>query len=337
MHILVTETKALIKRESELQANILKNLQIIYDKKIHIEMGYSSLFIFCREELELSESSAYRKCQTVKMAQIVQDLPQKIKKGEISEQKIVQVARFIQQEKRLAQHSVSKKEVKKLIHGVAKQNSRHEVEKYLANRSQVIHKPVQDKKRIVAGGNTHIQFQMDEECAELHHQVRQLRTHHRGSGTGGGEDLNQLLKAVFKDYLKRNHPAHKGQSRNQIIIQPSLFKKEMPGKKSQVQLPRESRKNSIKSSRYIAKKTKQAVIKRDGWGCSFLDPRTKKRCNSTFRIQFEHINPHSMGGKNTSDNLTLLCQAHNLYKAQKLCLLGSKTLKSTKPHGAATK
>ena len=33
-------------------------------------------------------------------------------------------------------------------------------------------------------------------------------------------------------------------------------------------------------------------------------------------LEFEHIVPHALGGANSTDNLMLLCRAHNQYRAK---------------------
>lgn len=66
----------------------------------------------------------------------------------------------------------------------------------------------------------------------------------------------------------------------------------------------DNRKDSFSSfknnSRYINKKTKEQVYKRDGGCCT--------KCGSTSNLQYHHVIRFSKGGLNTSDNLKLLCQ-----------------------------
>jgi len=87
--------------------------------------------------------------------------------------------------------------------------------------------------RMGSGGKVLFQFQMDSECHELYEQIRQFRSHHRGIHVGGSETLNELLTSVFKDYLKRNHPAHRDQSLSEIKVQETLFNKEKASRTSQ--------------------------------------------------------------------------------------------------------
>ncbi|MGE3974378.1 MAG: HNH endonuclease [Bdellovibrionales bacterium] len=54
---------------------------------------------------------------------------------------------------------------------------------------------------------------------------------------------------------------------------------------------------------------------RDRGRCTFIDPLTKRRCESNHKLQFEHIKPFAIGGKSTVDNLRILCASHNALTA----------------------
>jgi 5-methylcytosine-specific restriction endonuclease McrA len=43
-----------------------------------------------------------------------------------------------------------------------------------------------------------------------------------------------------------------------------------------------------------------------------------KRCNSTWGLQIDHIEPFARGGRNTTNNLRLLCGKHNRFAAEKV-------------------
>jgi 5-methylcytosine-specific restriction endonuclease McrA len=67
--------------------------------------------------------------------------------------------------------------------------------------------------------------------------------------------------------------------------------------------------------RYIPATIRRLVWKRDNGQCSFVDPLTNKRCESTYHLQLDHILPFALGGGNDAENLRLLCANHNRLKA----------------------
>ena len=69
----------------------------------------------------------------------------------------------------------------------------------------------------------------------------------------------------------------------------------------------------LKPKRYIPSKVKHHVWMRDQGKCTYVCPKTKRRCLSDHLLQIDHINPFSLGGTNEADNLRLLCANHNQF------------------------
>lgn len=75
--------------------------------------------------------------------------------------------------------------------------------------------------------------------------------------------------------------------------------------------------NQKRKTRYIPESEKAKVITRAGRRCEYVN-REGQRCENTKNLQFDHNGiPFAVGGKNTAENLKLLCQGHNLRGAIK--------------------
>ena len=48
--------------------------------------------------------------------------------------------------------------------------------------------------------------------------------------------------------------------------------------------------------------------------CQFKDHKTQKICGSRFQLEIDHIQPKWAGGLNYSQNLQVLCRAHNQFR-----------------------
>ena len=70
---------------------------------------------------------------------------------------------------------------------------------------------------------------------------------------------------------------------------------------------------SCASGRAISAGVRRQVWQRDGGGCSYVDPQTGRRCNSTHLIEIDHIVPHALGGGADPGNLRL-CGAHHRHR-----------------------
>jgi HNH endonuclease/Domain of unknown function (DUF222) len=70
------------------------------------------------------------------------------------------------------------------------------------------------------------------------------------------------------------------------------------------------------TQRGIPSRTRRAVYERDAGRCVFVD-KQGRRCGSTSRLEFDHIQPVARGGKSTVENLRLVCRAHNQHAAER--------------------
>ena len=71
---------------------------------------------------------------------------------------------------------------------------------------------------------------------------------------------------------------------------------------------------SAPRSRAIPSATKPKVWQRDGGRCRYVDPVSRRRCNSQHLLQIDHIKPVSLGGTADPDNLRLLWFAHHRHR-----------------------
>ena len=69
--------------------------------------------------------------------------------------------------------------------------------------------------------------------------------------------------------------------------------------------------------RGIPKALRRQVWERDGGRCAFVSA-DGHRCESTRKLEFDHIVPLAKGGGTTADNLRLLCRPHNQFEAERV-------------------
>src|SRR5262249_10898663 len=54
-----------------------------------------------------------------------------------------------------------------------------------------------------------------------------------------------------------------------------------------------------------------ALTLKSGYVCSYVDPMTQKRCDSTFALEIDHRSAWSEGGQTKLSNLRYLCRNHH--------------------------
>jgi 5-methylcytosine-specific restriction endonuclease McrA len=64
-------------------------------------------------------------------------------------------------------------------------------------------------------------------------------------------------------------------------------------------------------TRHIPRAVRREVLLRDNYRCSYIAP-DGTRCDAKHHLHMDHIKPFSFGGGHNSDNLRVLCGAHNL-------------------------
>lgn len=76
-----------------------------------------------------------------------------------------------------------------------------------------------------------------------------------------------------------------------------------------------SRPNPKRGSTWQWRKTRDRILRRDGYRCTHTDD--DGRCRERDRLHVDHIIPVSMGGTDDEVNLRVLCEWHNLSKGSR--------------------
>jgi 5-methylcytosine-specific restriction endonuclease McrA len=79
--------------------------------------------------------------------------------------------------------------------------------------------------------------------------------------------------------------------------------------------PRAQSETPSENARYVPAAIKRAVWERDQGRCTW-PMGDGKVCGSRHRLEFDHDFEVALGGKSTFGNMGLLCQSHNLMKAE---------------------
>ncbi|MBK9322029.1 MAG: HNH endonuclease [Bdellovibrionaceae bacterium] len=67
----------------------------------------------------------------------------------------------------------------------------------------------------------------------------------------------------------------------------------------------------------ISLKTKRHLLAKARNACEYKDTRTGRICQANFQHEVDHIKPLALGGVQGTENLRILCRAHNQLAAKK--------------------
>ena len=176
-----------------------------------------------------------------------------------------------------------------------------------------------EKVRNIKSGKVEIKMILDKKSQAKLEVLKKLLSH-KNPNMSYGELISVLAEVGLNKYdpkrkIKKQSPAKKqavktDKQSNKIFV----FDKEIR-KDSAVTINQKINNDQkyLKPKRYIPSKVRHHVWIRDQGKCTYVCPKTKRRCASDHLLQIDHIKPFSLGGTNKADNLRLLCANHNQF------------------------
>lgn len=163
---LIDALKAAVKREREAMTEVLRYLKEVEKRKLHLNRGHSSLYVFCRRELGYSEMETHLRIQAMRLIRDLPEVETKIDSGELSltvAAKIQTAARDLPQEQT--------KELVKQLSGASKRKAEARIAELLPEA------PKPEKARALSGDRTEIRFTASKEAIELFEKLMDRMAH----------------------------------------------------------------------------------------------------------------------------------------------------------------
>jgi hypothetical protein len=286
---LLSKIQNLVENERKLNIEILHHLAEVESRKLYLARGYSSLFEYSVKELSYSESAAYRRISAMRLLKDIPEVEQKIINGAINLSTAAQVQTFLKAEKK---QNISYDKSKKLdlLSSVEFKSSRV-VERQLASLNPELR--LLEKVRPISENESELRLVIDDELKNKLQELKFFLSHIHPNMNYRG------LIAYLADLGLKKFSSRK-------FIDNSSSASQRPA------TPTPEVNNVV--SRFIPVVTRNKIWQRDKGCCSYIDPVTKRKCNSRYQIQIDHIIPFALGGKSLEGNLRLLCAAHNRYR-----------------------
>jgi len=303
---LLATTKRLATEERRIGIEVLHHLREIDARKLYASLGFSSLFVYCTTELGYSEGGAYRRISAMRLLRDVPEYESKLQDGVVSVATLSQVQSFLVQEKRQLGKTYSPEQKLELLAKVEGKSSQ-ETERTLAAISPQSAR--EEKARAINEEETEIRFTADRELMRKLERLKKLLGHKPESQSYAG-----LIDELTDIAIKKLDPLEKLSKKKTEKESENLEQSDKTNPFGQ-SLPPVEVASERQSTRYVPVDVERAVWRRDGGRCTFIHSKTGRRCDSQYALELEHIQPFSMGGLSTLENLKLLCPAHNQYAA----------------------
>ena len=332
--VLLRGLAALIARDCRTTAELLAYLAEVDARRLYLPAGYPSMFLYCVQELHLSEDSAYKRIQAARVARRFPAIFAALAEGRLHLAAVVLLAPHLSEDSAeellVASTHRSKAEIEHLL---AERFPRPGLLTWVEGPTS----PCRDNRPAdqLAPG------QAEDQPSQAGSPSGQARGPVQGSlspGTnacqlapgqvGGRPKVKPLAPGTFAVQFTMSQGVHDNLRYAQALLGhgdiaevielaletlvPELEKRRFAA----TSRPRAGRGGSSSDPRHIPAQVKRAVWERDGGRCTFVS-QAGCRCPARSRLEFDHAEPVARGGEATAANLRLLCRAHNQYEAER--------------------
>ncbi len=292
--VLLSQTKALVREETRLTTEILHHLREIEARKIFCALGFSSLFEYATRELAYSESAAQLRIDSMRLLRELPHVDKQIQKGELTLSVLTQAQKHFRQEAKLGRPQ-TREQKEAVVQSLLGKSSR-EAERALFAMSPESEKHRPEIVRPVSATHAELRFLADQDLQRDLEKLKGLLAH-----TFPNMSLADLVKYMAEQTFKRLDPARQEAKKVQGVREKrSVGTSEVKAGQRQA----------------IPAATRRAVWKRDGSRCTYTHQ--GKRCNSSYRLEIDHVRPVAFSGSNEMANLRLLCANHNAHEAARV-------------------
>jgi hypothetical protein len=346
---ILSRVDELVRRERRVQAALIANLSELDRRRLYLDAGCRSFYVYCVERLGYSESAAYRRMQAARAARRFPDLIEWLAEGRVNLTTVALLAKHLtmanHRELLMAAAGKSRTQVEALI-------ARTRGDAAAMPRSTVrvvqvvpVVAPAPAPQGGGVGGSSHRETEEvlpggDAEAPTLGPDITE-------SISAGGSDCVGIAPPVsasataqtadacavapsptlaYRHAITLTAEEHADLERARELLR-TLVPNGDPArvigralrqlvvalearKFGAVMKPRAPRSAPTRPTRTIPAEVRRAVTTRDAGRCTHVAA-DGHRCTARDTLEFHHRTPFSKAGPTTPDNVTLLCAAHH--------------------------
>jgi 5-methylcytosine-specific restriction endonuclease McrA len=336
---LLNRLETLVRKEHDVTLEILPHLLEVDQRKLYLELGYSSIYRYCREHLNYSESSTNRRLAAARCCKRFPKVYALLAKQKISLVTTSIISGILNEENldRVLSQAMGKthREVRALV-------AMYKPAETVKDRAIPVRVPCQASAQ-TAGAR--LKSAGDLCAANWQDPYR----HGGGKESSSDERTTQKAQAAEPEYevklklicavspeimnklerckslLSGKHPTGLSMETLMAELAEVFLEHRDPERRMARRKKRQDQQKSPikaapnpKRTRHIPVKEQDKVWVRDKGQCAFVGP-SGRRCMATHNLQIDHYpTPYARGGPNTASNLRLLCAKHNQHTAEEV-------------------
>jgi hypothetical protein len=315
--VLIARTMAIAARGRRNDAVLVAHMAEVDARRLYLREACASMFAYATERLLLSECQAYERIAAARAARVAPAVLEMLAEGRLTLTAVALLRPHLTPENAgdlLARAAGrSKRQVQVLVAEIA---PRPDVPAVIRRLPEVRPEPVAGPEPVarpevrpepvaasaarpepprpaplvlepIAPARFKVQFTASAELEEKFRRAKALLRHAVPDG-----DLGEIV------------------DRAMTLLVADLEKKRC----AKVERPRQAR-EAAEGSRHVPAAVRREVWKRDEGRCTFVDA-SGNRCRACAGLEVHHEEPFARGGASTVENLRLLCNQHNRYRAE---------------------
>ncbi|HET9252683.1 MAG TPA: hypothetical protein VFP58_11260, partial [Candidatus Eisenbacteria bacterium] len=316
--VLLRDLTALIAQERGAFAAVLAHLAEVDARKLFIPLGYSSMFVYCVQELKFSEDAAYKRIQAARAAREFPILLTELAEGRLHLTSICLLAPHLNPEN-----------AEELVRAAAYRRQ-SEVHQILSCMFEVRATATGAQGELAAQQveGPEMESASEQSGAELAAQQVDLTPGQLAAQQVGPTSLVSQVERLeplmvlpeIKDrvrYLQAllSHSLPSGDVSCLLAKALDLLIEHVEKRRFGTGNGSVRRRRTGDRNRYIPANVRHAVWNRDGGRCTFVGT-NGHRCNSGHFLEFDHVDPRNR--QDTVEGLRLRCRVHNQYEAERV-------------------
>jgi 5-methylcytosine-specific restriction endonuclease McrA len=311
-HALAARLSELLADERQTIVAFVLHLAELERRQLHLELGYSSLFVFCTQRLRLTGGAAFRRVTAAGLVRRYPVIADYLRDGRLCLttlamlRKVLDDGNYLEVLDRAAGRTED--QLKVLVAALRPQEAPQDLLRRLPTPPTAPPAPQADA-------------QVPAEPFSLFSQVPCQRTNTAPQPISAdqyvlrvtiGQELADDLKKV-KALLSHSFPDRNLEAVLHACVRHMIAHCEKRRRGSDKPAPRKV--SRPPKGRGVATDVKREVWTRDGGTCAYVAP-DGKRCGSDQQVELHHLHPYARNGPPTVANLQIRCKAHNLYAAE---------------------
>jgi 5-methylcytosine-specific restriction endonuclease McrA len=343
--VLLHNLHAIVGSHRRTTAELVAHLGEVDTRRLHVEKGFSSLFGYCVERLRFSEDEACRRIEAARLARRFPAIYSLMEQGAVSLTVLGLLKRYLtdgnHQELLAGVSGSSARRAKEWLAArfpepdvpstIRKQPGRHarimqpQAEGSAVGRHARIMRPLPAEASASAAvsvrnpgapGGAVPNILGDPEfraagSAAARARVEPLSQDRFFVKFTASRAMKEKLESA-RDLMRHANPG----GEIGVVLERALdaLIAELQ-KRKQGRTSRPRQKPRPRNDTHVTRAVRREVVARDGWRCSFVAD-DGGRCDASAFLEFDHQTPKGRGGNSRTNNLRLLCRAHNRWAAE---------------------